>query len=166
MSLAGVTGCVPLLTIGPCSVGPGPEEKSSLIAPDGVCVYIDPLTSLIQQQVVLTVAIHRPQVSIVQGDGFSWLGYPEDTEPSSRDLFPGLTQDAQALGSADAAPSSAVGTQDQPEGEGEGEGGLPPVAVGRVSLSEGQVAVLVQSERVPRYLEGVRGSLTLGKHYR
>lgn len=160
VSFAGVTGCVPLLTLGPCSVGPGPVEKSSLVAPEGVRLYIDPLTSLVQQQLVLTLALHRPEVSIVQGEGFSWLGYPDDTQPSSRDLFPGLDkasdppQAAERSAPNDSAPGEAA------------EDGVAPVALGRISMREGRVAVLVQSERVPRYVENVTGSLTLGKHYR
>ena len=32
------------------------------------------------------------QVSLVQADNFSWFGYPDDTEPSARNLLPGLAK--------------------------------------------------------------------------
>jgi hypothetical protein len=28
----------------------------------------------------------------VQGDNFAWFGFPDDTEPSSRNLLPGLAK--------------------------------------------------------------------------
>lgn len=30
------------------------------------------------------------QVKLMQADNFAWFGFPDDTEPSSRDFVPGL----------------------------------------------------------------------------
>lgn len=234
-------------------------------------MYFDPLASLLYKQAVLAVGIDMPEVTLVQGDGFSWLGYPDDTVPSSRDLIPGLTaqqqqqqaqqaqvQEQQAGGvlpSAGAGPSAgragvtaapggggastsagAAGGQGAsssvlnpgtisgralsmvqqqlqshsvrgpqaaqagpgapavqagiggtgsagpavqgsaggqgvaaaPAGDEESaeEGGQPPVALGRVVLRNGRLAVLIQGELGPRYIEYVTGVLQLGPGYR
>ena len=51
VSLGGLTGMVPLASLGPVAVGPGPVEKSSIVAPQGVQLYLDPLASMVQKQV-------------------------------------------------------------------------------------------------------------------
>jgi hypothetical protein len=61
-----------------------------------------------QQCIALQVTALRPVVTAVQGHNFSWLGYPADTTPSSRDFLPGLTAQQQQ--------------QQQEEGGGGGEG--------------------------------------------
>lgn len=170
VSLGGLTGVVPLASIGPVTVGPGPVEKSSGIAPQGIQVYVDPLASIIYKQAVLALSIDMPEVTCVQGDGFSVLGYPDDTTPSSRDFLPGLNTQAAtqqagtgqspgaggaASGSSSssklrsgpavrgAAASPAAGRSAGAAGEGELEQ-QPPVALGRVALRNGRLALLVQ----------------------
>jgi hypothetical protein len=182
VDLAGLTGLVPLLVTGPVSAGPGPVERSSVTAPAGLHVFIDPLASLAYRQLVLGLHINGPEVTIVQGEGFSWAGYPDDTTPSSRDFLPGLS----GLLLAGATPSG----QHSSSGEGQGrpdprrisssssgsssskgstsskEAPQPPIALGRVSLYNARLAILSVQEVIPRYLEHVTGTITLGYAYR
>ncbi len=55
-----------------------------------VSVHLAPLQSLLQRTLLLHVEVASPSVHIVQGANFSWLGYPADTDPSSRNWLPGL----------------------------------------------------------------------------
>lgn len=49
-----MTGVVPLVRLGPFSVGPSPIEFSRISAPE-VAVYVEPIQSLINRQLVLKV---------------------------------------------------------------------------------------------------------------
>lgn len=75
-------------------VGPGPVEVSSISVPE-VAVAVAPLQSLLQRELVLHVHARRAHGQLVQASNFSWLGYPQDTSPSSRNLLPGLAQQEQ-----------------------------------------------------------------------
>ncbi len=55
-------------------------------------VRLAPLASLAQRSIVLHIAACDAHVQLVQGPNLSWLGYPQDTNPSSRDLLPGLAR--------------------------------------------------------------------------
>lgn len=55
-------------------------------------LHVVPLQSMAQRQLVLALHAKSPCASMVQGYNFSWLGYPQDTVPSSRDLLPGLVK--------------------------------------------------------------------------
>ena len=56
VSLLGVSGLVPLVSVGPISAGPGPVEGSSLHAPE-VSLFLDPVQSLLYKQAVLKVGL-------------------------------------------------------------------------------------------------------------
>jgi hypothetical protein len=89
-------------------------------------VSILPAASMSQQRVVLQVTALLPHVTAVQGSTFSWLGYPCDTTPSSRDFLPGLTAQQQQQqqegdeGSTeeDGGPAAAASAEDVEEDEG------------------------------------------------
>lgn len=97
-----------------------------------------PGASMQQQRVVLGVTALRPHVTAVQGPNYSWLGYPGDTTPSSRDLLPGLTaqqqeqqqqqDDERPGGAEDGEGAAAAATDDGKEEEGEEEGSEGPGA--------------------------------------
>jgi hypothetical protein len=54
VSLLGVSGLVPLVSMGPIHAGPGPVEGSSLHVPE-VSLFLDPVQSLVYKQAVLKV---------------------------------------------------------------------------------------------------------------
>jgi hypothetical protein len=87
----GITGLTPLASVGPVSIGAGPVEVSSATI-ERVLVRFDPLKSLVRGKLVLTLDGKDAEVHLHQGGNYSWFGYPEDTEPSSRDFVPGLTE--------------------------------------------------------------------------
>ena len=62
LSPAGLTGLVPLVRLGPVSVGPGPVEQSSA-AIQHVAVGLDPMQSALQRRVVLTFKAKGAEVS-------------------------------------------------------------------------------------------------------
>lgn len=103
-----------------------------------VTVSILPAASMHQQRIVLQVTALRPHVTAVQGSNFSWLGYPADTTPSSRDFLPGLTaeqqqqQDDDEGGTEDGEQAAAATEGEEDEGSEQSEGsGVtlgPPVA--------------------------------------
>ena len=62
-----------------------------------------------------------PQITLVQGENFSWFGYPDDTSPSARNFLPGLH--SQAPGGA--GPGSSNGGSG-----GSGRGSAPGGAGG------------------------------------
>lgn len=67
LNLAGLAGAVPLVRlVGPVTLGPGPVERSSAVAPHGVAVYVDPLASLMQKQLVLELAVQGATLTAVQ----------------------------------------------------------------------------------------------------
>lgn len=53
---------MPLASVGPVTVGPGPVERSSLMA-DELLVGIDPLRSAMQRELVLTFKARGAEVS-------------------------------------------------------------------------------------------------------
>lgn len=85
----GVFGIHPVASIGPVDVGPGPAEKSTTTI-DRVSVSVDPFRSIVRGRIVLAFKASNAQVHLHQADNFSWFGYPDDTEPSSRSFVPGL----------------------------------------------------------------------------
>lgn len=90
----GITGLHPLGCVGPVDVGAGPVEGSYATL-DAVMLGVDPLRSLLRGRIVLTVKATGAEVHLKQGNTYSWFGFPEDTEPSSRDFLPGLQQQQQ-----------------------------------------------------------------------
>eukprot|EP00798_Chlamydomonas_sp_ICE-L_P004358 gene4358-14478_t len=107
---------VPLISVGPLEVGPGPVEKSHL-AMNELAVFLDPVQSAIHKQIMLQIHLEGPDVSLQQGNTFGWAGFPDDTVPSSRDLVPGLSSMAQeGPGGISAAPPSTP----RPPGPGSG----------------------------------------------
>ncbi len=58
----GLAGFMPLASVGPVSVGPGPVERSSVRAEE-VLVGIDPLRSAVQRELVLTFTAKKPEAS-------------------------------------------------------------------------------------------------------
>jgi hypothetical protein len=121
-------------------------------------------------------------VTIVQGEGLSWAGYPDDTQPSSRDFLPGLSTlmsstQTSGEGSNGAHPGSqdqrrtSSGTRDSGSNSNNRsmaarEDPQPPIALGRVSLHNARLAILVVQEVFPRYLQHVTGTIILGHAYR
>jgi len=106
-------------------------------------VSILPAASMAQQRLVLQVAALQPHVTVVQGYNFSWLGYPADTTPSSRDFLPGLTaqqqqqdddgqqqqQGAQPWGTEEGTEEAGEDDEGDDEDDDEG-GGVQGAAVG------------------------------------
>lgn len=79
-----------------------------------------PAASMARGQLLLQLAVHRPHVRVVQGQNFSWLGYPMDTIPSSRDLLPGLRQQQQPLASESAEDNCDADVASRVAGAGGG----------------------------------------------
>ena len=95
----------------------------------------------------------------MQGDTFSWLGYPDDTIPSSRNFLPGLSSTAQH--------SSTLQQEQEQEQEQEGEARLPfSLALGSVAVRNGRIALQVHGEACPRWLEHINGRVLLADNYR
>ena len=80
---SGASGLTPVVKLDQCSVGPSSQEKSTLDAAS-ISLWIRPLASLLQRKIVMALTLHAPQINAVQAANFSWMGFPEDTEPSSR----------------------------------------------------------------------------------
>ncbi|KAK9804274.1 hypothetical protein WJX72_004315 [[Myrmecia] bisecta] len=87
----GLLGLSPLASVGPVAVGPSATERSSAVLPH-VLISIDPVKSLAQRRVVLRLHAPQAQVTLVQNNNFSWFGYPDDTQPTARNVVPGLAQ--------------------------------------------------------------------------
>jgi hypothetical protein len=143
-----------------------------------VTVSILPAASMSQQRVVLQVTAVRPHVTAVQGSTFSWLGYPCDTTPSSRDFLPGLTaqqeQQQQQEGDEggteeDGGPTAAAaadgeGDEGSAESEGSGvtigsgqsrqQGGGPPI--GRESSTSSSSSSSSSSSAISGWKQQVR----------
>lgn len=85
----GLLGVSPLASLGGVSVGPGELEHTS-VSLDSLEVSLDPLQSLIQRQLILKLAAQGVTADVAQQHNFSWFGFPQDTDPSSRDYLPGL----------------------------------------------------------------------------
>ncbi|KAF8055821.1 TIC236 [Scenedesmus sp. PABB004] len=129
VSLPGLLGLGPLVTLRDLAVGPGPVERSSAEVPE-VTLSVLPGASLAARQVQLQVALASPRVRAVQGSNFSWLGYPADTTPSSRDLLPGLTQRAAAEQAAALQAPSEEGDWGPTDSGSDGGEAWPPAAAG------------------------------------
>lgn len=99
-----------------------------------VTLSILPAASMHQQRIVLQVTWLRPHVTAVQGANFSWLGYPGDTVPSSRDFVPGLTAQQQNEGGGH--------TEGAEGGQTEGEAGVSAEEGEEEEGSEGSGATL------------------------
>ena len=141
---SGVTGLTPVATLGPSSVGPAAVGDGSSAVAQGLSVWFRPLASLLQRRPVLHVVAHAPHVKLVQGYNRSWLGYPEDTIPSSRPV-PGSSSPRPAA----AAPSS------------EASHSRPPLHVSGLSITDGTCELLIHSDAQPRFIHGVGGALRL-----
>lgn len=107
VSPPGLVGLGPLVKIGGVAVGAGPVERSEA-ALGSATVSVRPLRSLLQRRAVLDVNVEGLHTTIRQADNYSWFGFPDDTEPSSRDLFP-PAGGAAAPGGADAAAAARDG---------------------------------------------------------
>jgi hypothetical protein len=140
---SGVTGLTPVAALGPSSVGPAATEKSSIHA-QRVSVWFRPLASLLQRRPVLHVVVHTPHVKLVQATNFSWLGYPEDTVPSSRPV-PGASGLRPPSAEETAAASSA----------------RAPLHLSGLSITDGTCEVHVAGDPQPRFINGVGGALRL-----
>ena len=140
---SGVTGLTPVAALGPSSVGPAATEKSSIHA-QRVSVWFRPLASLLQRRPVLHVVVHTPHVKLVQATNFSWLGYPEDTVPSSRPV-PG----ASGLRPPSAAETVSASTA------------RPPLHLSGLSITDGTCEVHVAGDPQPRFINAVGGALRL-----
>ncbi|KAK9840821.1 hypothetical protein WJX81_007219 [Elliptochloris bilobata] len=128
---AGALGLGPLAAVGPVSVGSGAVEGSSAELPQ-VEVRVAALPSLLQRRVVLRLHAPNAQVKLVQADNFAWFGFPDDTEPSSREFVPGLSmpmpQKADAPGTrAELQPATAPPLQ-----PGGNAAGVPPITAAKL----------------------------------
>lgn len=87
LSPPGVSGLMPVASLGPVRVGPGPVESSSASVEE-VMLGLDAWRSIVQREVVVTLALRGVQADLVQCHNLSWFGYPDDTSPSARDFLP------------------------------------------------------------------------------
>ncbi|CAL8466123.1 g5659 [Coccomyxa elongata] len=111
---SGLVGLGPLAAIGPVDLGPGPAERSSAALQE-LIVRVDPVQSLVQGKLVLQLHADAAKVSLVQADNFSWFGYPDDTELSARNFFPGLAKGLESDIAQHVLPGALPGDeQDQP----------------------------------------------------
>jgi hypothetical protein len=154
----GVTGLTPLATLGPCALGAGAVEKSTVEA-SAVSVWLRPLASLLQGRAVLHAVIHAPTVALAQADNHSWLGYPDDTVPSSRPVPsapPVTAADADAVRAALTAAAEVAA---------EPRAAAPRVVLGSVALRDGTCLLHVHGDAQPRRVQDVSGVLRLGGDY-
>jgi hypothetical protein len=163
----GVTGLTPFATLGPCAVGPGAVEKSSLEA-SSVSLWLRPLASLLQRRAVLHATVRAPVVSFAQADNHSWLGYPDDTTPSSRPVPPPPAAAAPVIyDSPEAAAEAAAAEAAAAAAAAAAQAASPPprVVLGSVALRDGACLLRVHGDAVPRRIGDVNGTLHLSADY-
>lgn len=140
--VGGLLGLRPLIALRDVALGPGPIEKSS--AEVGVvALSLVPLQSLAQGEAVLALHLQGVRVRAVQASNLSWLGYPQDTEPSSRDFLPGLS-------------GGQRGEEREEEGE-EGEGVGEGVANAGVGVGRGPPLASISGPKLPGSQRGGGG---------
>lgn len=122
VSPPGLLGFGPLVKVGAVSVGPGPVERSEGTL-GSATVSVRPLRSVLQRRVVLDADISSLFASVRQADNYSWFGFPDDTEPSSRELFP-PADDSEAAGGG-GGRGAGVATRAAPPAGGAKSGGAP-----------------------------------------
>lgn len=87
----GMFGIGPVARVEGLFVGPRTDgsERTHLSA-SAATVSINPGASLLNGKIALKVAVEGANISLVQGDNYSWFGHPVDSLPSARNFVPGL----------------------------------------------------------------------------
>ena len=156
----------------------GCEESSAYC--EEVRIGIRFLQSLLRWQCLLDVNVSKAFAKVVQCDNLSWFGYPLDTQPSSRNFFPGIERIKvlNRLTHADAESMDQSLHAKMPADPSESELiakaaayilsrqlSPPPITLNRVSVQDVNAEVQIAGERGLRRLEGISGQVSIGRDY-
>lgn len=167
LEAAGITGVLPVARLKSVSIGPGEFEKSTLTA-DRIDLMFNPLLSLLRRAVVVSMIVNGPSTRLVQASNYSWLGYPHDTEPSSRKLIQvPVEEDRQIKKHKDITRAF----EEEPtlsivlSALAEMLVSSIQVSVDKIVVRDGTIFAFTHRDTLPRRFQSLQGTVKLGKNY-